>query len=453
MEQNQNGTPFNGAGNAYNPGTQNPNYTAPPYGNNAQQGQSAYTNGQNPNTAYQNPYANGQAQNGAYQNPYVNRQNPNGAYQNPYANGQNPQYGAQNPAGGYRPQNNYGAYNPQNAYNPQYGYYSTGYYCPQKPDPFAEEKKQEKKTLKRLSTIHGLSLLGFSLFAFVLSYLMISLIPNFRDLYQNNDLFHTAIDVGFGAIVLFVPFFIGYTVLKKKKLIGELPLHAPYNAKAATLLVFIGLAACLAGSYASGILNTLLETVFQVEFKMPPDDIALVSVPVILLSFVKVAIVPAIVEEFAIRGVVMQSLKKYGDWFAILMSAMVFALMHGNMVQIPFAFIAGIAIGYAVTITGSMWTGVLIHCANNALALTLQILEDNLTQTVANMVGLILIAAVFAAGIICLILYIVNYKKIPLAKGEGHLTNGTRAKSYILTVAMVLAILYLLVETAQNIEW
>ena len=64
------------------------------------------------------------------------------------------------------------------------------------------------------------------------------------------------------------------------------------------------------------------------------------------------------IEEFAMRGVVMQSLRKYGDWFAIIMSSLVLALVHGNMVQIPFAFIAGIAIGYAVTVTGSMWTGV-----------------------------------------------------------------------------------------------
>lgn len=68
------------------------------------------------------------------------------------------------------------------------------------------------------------------------------------------------------------------------------------------------------------------------------------------------------------RGVVMQPLRKYGDWFAILTSAFVFALMHGNLVQAPFAFIAGIGLGYAVIASGSLWTGILIHLLNNSIS-------------------------------------------------------------------------------------
>ena len=144
--------------------------------------------------------------------------------------------------------------------------------------------------------------------------------------------------------------------------------------------------ACIAGSYASSIFGSIFQNLFGIEFTMAEDGIKLTTASVILPYIVKTAVLPALIEEFAMRGVVMQSLRKYGDWFAIIMSSLVFALLHGNMVQIPFAFIAGIAIGYAVTVTGSMWTGILIHFLNNLASIIMQIGIDNCSETVSAVI-------------------------------------------------------------------
>ena len=101
----------------------------------------------------------------------------------------------------------------------------------------------------------------------------------------------------------------------------------------------------------------------------------------------------------------MQSLRKYGDGFAIIMSSFVFALMHGNMIQIPFAFIAGIGIGYAVIKTGTMWTGIIIHFINNAIAVISMTVSQNCSDEITNMFSMILYTVVFAVGIICFALY------------------------------------------------
>lgn len=395
-----------GAGNpnGYHAGNQNGYGTANPYGN--------------PNAA----------QNGGYRAPQ-------------YGNTYNPQYG----------------YRPQNAYTSQNAYSSRGYYYPPQPpyDPFEKQKVQQKKELRFLSNIHGLTVLGFSLFAFVLSLILVKLIPGFSVLYQHNMLFRTAFDAVYSILIIGVPFLFAYIVLRKRKVIDHLPLGAPKDAKAATLLVFAGLAACIAGSYASGMFTGILENLFHVTFTMPEDDVKYTTLPLILFGILKVSIVPALVEEFAVRGVVMQSLKKYGDWFAILMSAMVFALMHGNMIQIPFAFIAGIAIGYAVMVTGSMWTGVFIHALNNLFALTMQIIGDNCSENMQSVLVLLLLGAVFVSGIVCFAIYSTRSKKIgaALSKGEGYLTTGQNTKSYIFSVSMILAIVYLLMETAQYVEF
>ena len=374
----------------------------------------------------------------------------------PYG-GQNPEgqsgYGQQASNGGYQPQGGYSSYNPSQG-GPQYGYPSGGYYYPRQPqEPYANERLAEKKQIKTRSIVHGLSLLGFSILGVFLSILLRDTIPNFRFLYKNNPIFQTAIECLFSIVVIFVPFFCAYFYLKHKQMLRAMPLGMPKQPTGAVLLVFVGLAACMAGSYASGLFNTLLENLFHLEFILPQDDLRLNSVPLAVFTVLKVAVIPALVEEFAIRGVVMQSLRRYGDGFAILMSAMVFALMHGNMVQIPFAFIAGIAIGYAVIVTDSMWTGIAIHFLNNLVAVSLQIVEDNANIDVQNLVAGIVLLCIFTVGIVCAVLYFTKFNQKKLSKGKSYLRSGERAKTYVLTVPMILAIIYLLFETAQYVKF
>lgn len=87
-----------------------------------------------------------------------------------------------------------------------------------------------------------------------------------------------------------------------------------------------------------------------------------------IVSFITVAVFPALIEEFALRGVVMGILRRFGDGFAVIVSAALFGLMHGNVTQIPFAFLLGLFFGYAVIKTGSIWTAVIIHFFNNGCA-------------------------------------------------------------------------------------
>lgn len=443
---------YNGAQNAYG---QNQN----PYGYTAQ---NPYTgNAQNPYT--QNPYANG-AQNPYNQAPYYGQQYGAGYGQNPYGRNTPPYNGGQYPYGqngaGY-PQNPYanGAQNPygqqpyrvpQPQQNPYYGQYYAGAYAPIN-TPDLQKKRESTAALRKMSLSHGLSVLGLPIIFFLAGILW--LIPSFETVYQENTPIYIAINAALSLIGIFVPFFLGYLYQKKRGLIKELPLGTPCDSKAAVLLVFVGLMCCIAGSYVTNFISTIVEGMFGITFTMPPDNTVLDTVPKILLTVLGTAVIPAFVEEFAIRGTVMQPLRRYGDKFAIMMSALVFAMMHGNMVQIPFAFIAGIAIGYAVTVTGSMWVGVAIHFLNNFAAVMMQVAVDNLPESSANLVILGMIGVISVLGIVCAVLYFKNYARTPLSGGEGVLQRGEKGKTYICTVTMILALLYLVYETAQYVEF
>ena len=279
------------------------------------------------------------------------------------------------------------------------------------------------------------------------------MIPNFQTVFTENQLFSNALNMVYAIVIIFVPFALAALFLKKRGAMGDLPLGTAYHPKAAALLVVMGVACCLLGNFATNILGSMFESIFGITFTMPSDDTVIDSVPMFFLSVLGTAVVPALVEEFAIRGVVMQPLRKYGDKFAIIMSAVVFAIMHGNMVQIPFAFIAGLAIGYAVVATGTMWTGIAIHFLNNLVSVLMQTAVDNLPENIASAAILGAEVAIFAAGGICAVLYCKRYARtVSLSRGVTLLPTAEKNKAYLCTVPMILAILYFVAETARYVE-
>ncbi|MFR9189965.1 MAG: lysostaphin resistance A-like protein [Anaerotruncus massiliensis (ex Togo et al. 2019)] len=68
---------------------------------------------------------------------------------------------------------------------------------------------------------------------------------------------------------------------------------------------------------------------------------------------------PALIEEFTYRGVVLGSCA-FGDRFAIVVSALLFGLLHRNMVQFPTPS-CWARRSYFMVQTNSIWTSMAIH--------------------------------------------------------------------------------------------
>jgi len=69
-------------------------------------------------------------------------------------------------------------------------------------------------------------------------------------------------------------------------------------------------------------------------------------------------------------------MSKMGVWRAVLLSSLIFGLMHLNIVQMIYAAILGAFIALAILATRSLWTGVIIHFMNNALSVFLGYVDD-----------------------------------------------------------------------------
>lgn len=93
---------------------------------------------------------------------------------------------------------------------------------------------------------------------------------------------------------------------------------------------------------------------------------AATSVPDSPSMFLYACLVAPIAEELLFRGLILRGFLPHGKKFAVIASAVLFGLYHGNLVQSPFAFFVGLIFGYAAVEYNIAWAMVL-HLSNNLL--------------------------------------------------------------------------------------
>jgi uncharacterized protein len=91
------------------------------------------------------------------------------------------------------------------------------------------------------------------------------------------------------------------------------------------------------------------------------------------LNVVALAIVGPIVEELTFRGLGFRLFEPYGQWTAILVIGVTFALWHGLLHALPVLFVFGAGLAYLRARTESVYPGMILHASFNALALVLAV--------------------------------------------------------------------------------
>ena len=93
-------------------------------------------------------------------------------------------------------------------------------------------------------------------------------------------------------------------------------------------------------------------------------------------GYLTLCLLAPLVEELVFRGAVLRSLLgSLGNrWAAITLSAVIFAAVHLNPVQMPHAFLMGLLLGWMYSRTGSILPGVAVHWVNNTVAYALYLL-------------------------------------------------------------------------------
>lgn len=329
----------------------------------------------------------------------------------------------------------------------------------------------QRKKLRNLGIASGLTMIGYILVGTILVneiYYIVS--SNAMKSVHFSETLSFAFEIIYTIGAVGLPFFV------MKKIMGRyydkpLPFSKPAGGKYFFAILIMGLGVCFAGDVFTSIVSMISDTINQAN----QDAAALTTanpetLPGIVLYILRTAIVPALIEESAVRGVVMQPLRKYGDMFAVLMSSLVFGLLHCNLAQIPFAFIAGVALGCAVCLTESIWTSIIIHALNNTYALIVALGYDRWGEenSVVLYASSIVFYGVMLAAAIVAFKYFTSDKTPRLRKslavnsgrnficsyvpGSARVSNAKLVCAYLVNPGMIAGFIAVCIETASQMR-
>lgn len=110
-------------------------------------------------------------------------------------------------------------------------------------------------------------------------------------------------------------------------------------------------------------------------FKVPQDNVPLydymtTSFPYFMIGVLIYCLLPAIGEELIFRGIILRGLSsRFTGFVSILISSILFALVHGSLQQTFYQLLMGILLGFLAYVGGSVIYSMILHFINNVLVL------------------------------------------------------------------------------------
>ena len=107
------------------------------------------------------------------------------------------------------------------------------------------------------------------------------------------------------------------------------------------------------------------------------------------MGYFVVGLLAPLAEEMVFRGAILRSLLRWksNPWVGIVISAILFAVIHMNPAQMPHAFLVGLLLGWMYWRTDSIVPGVVYHWVNNTVAYILYNIYPNPDLTLLDLFG------------------------------------------------------------------
>lgn len=215
-----------------------------------------------------------------------------------------------------------------------------------------------------------------------------------------------------------------------------------------------------AGNLIGVAITSILGELKGGEVVNPLESYALGGGSLVVKILFMVVLAP-LIEELIFRRALIDRMRIYGEKNAVLVSALIFGLFHGNLSQFFYAFALGLVFGYVYVKTGrlrySAALHMLINCMGSVVAPALlesadidRLYELDSSTLISNpellgeliTPGLLLFALysllLVAFSILGLVLLCVNAKRLSFAPAERELPREIRFKTVWCNAGMIL---------------
>lgn len=282
----------------------------------------------------------------------------------------------------------------------------------------------ENKTIKQLNATNG----GFYYTVTIAIYVIVSFLGQalMSAVAEKTSTVYLAVCSTFSVISFSVVliYLLGFSKVKFGMIVGK-GVGVKYLPIALLLSIgmFLGL-----GYVNDAIANIFVGWGLNVSsIKIPLDTVGQYIIFTIVL-----AVLPAIAEELFFRGIILNSLSGAKQVYAVLISALCFALYHGSVAQLVYQFIYGVALGFLFVTAKSIVPCMVAHFVNNFAVISLNFFKVsvNLYHVLTIIIGAVCLA--IFSSVIFLILRKRNIDKD---------TNGGEIKRFFFPYAIFATII------------
>jgi len=236
----------------------------------------------------------------------------------------------------------------------------------------------------------------------VIQFVAAAMVEGVENILFEDMIFDALLDNGWGYLVTIVIGAVLMLLWKKK----EFCLHTIWQSSGEMTLgsFFMLLSIFLGGQIVFSLFSMGLEYVFNL-FGLSVMEAAETASGISdsFSMFLYIGLLAPIAEEILFRGLLLRLLLPYGKRFAILATAFLFGIFHGNIVQSPFAFVIGLLLGY-VALEYSIGWAMVLHMINNMLvADSLTRLSYLLPPWAGELIFALLLGGSAIAGVIILV--------------------------------------------------
>lgn len=195
------------------------------------------------------------------------------------------------------------------------------------------------------------------------------------------------------------------------------------------LAILIGVVTLFGFQYLVGFVDYLLSLTNYTPSALP---LPLDTLPWLFANIVILAVVPAICEELIFRGIIFNGLKQYGVKTAVIGSALLFALIHGNIQQTLYPIIFGVVLAIITLKTNSLIPAIAAHFTNNAIVLTVNYLFSSEGQAVQTSYTPLDYLIVFGSAIVATIAIFILVKLFKTPQKEEPLALTEKEKEKLI---------------------
>lgn len=221
---------------------------------------------------------------------------------------------------------------------------------------------------------------------------------------------------------------------------------APLSAGAWLRTLLMSLAAMNTVNFVTTILTTVIGELRGAPVTDPVEEIVAYPLPFLFLI---VCILGPLAEEITFRGLVLTRLRPYGDTFAVFASALLFALLHGNLSQMFYAFALGVILGWVALRTGRIRETVALHAAANLFGGFIpSLVEQGLSGEVQEAAMYALMAFIFLSVLVGCVFLFLSFRRFQQPEWNGRWSQQRTWGLFFSNPGMVVFILLVLASVA-----